>query len=207
MTQITNLKNPIAYLLLVLTIVLAFAMPFLLTFFSNKSEFYGLYVGRDAKEFSLQGTNGQALELKDLAGHYSYLMFGFSNCQHVCPMQVGNLLNLRHHIQDKPVRYLFVSLDPQRDTKDVLKKYFEAYGDEFLALRPDTFQQAQALAMEYHEFAFIDGRHDPESHYDINHSGYIFLIDPQGVLKLIYTSTQLNTDKMADDLNQLIAQN
>lgn len=203
MTKNNRKSRFVAIALIAIAVAMIFLLPWLFSTLNNKENFYGFNVDKPAHDFSLPGTDGKVLSLNDFSGDYVYLMFGFTHCQEVCPLQLGNLLAVKKLVNNKPVRFIFISLDPNRDKAEVLKQYFEAHGDNFVALRPDSFQASQALARKYHEYAYIQGQ-KKKSDYVINHNGYIFLLNPEGILKLIYTSTQLNHHKMLDDLEKLI---
>jgi len=194
----------IAYALITIAIALLFLLPLLFSTLNSKDNYYGLYIDKPAENFSLTNTSGNKQGLEHLSGDYAFLMFGFTHCQEVCPLQLGNLLAMKRLVGGKPIRFVFISLDPDRDTTEVLKQYFESHGENFLALRPESFQASQALAMKYHEFAYLDGQKKNDQDYVINHNGYIFLLNPEGILKLIYTSTQLNHEKMHEDLKKLM---
>lgn len=195
-------KNIYAFALISIALLFAGAMPWLFASFNNNGNFYGLYIDKPAQQFNLVDTHGKSVTLGDLKGSYVYLMFGFSNCKEVCPLQVHNLNQVNNLIKDDNVRFVFISLDPERDTAELLKTYFEAYGNNFMALRPVSFTESQSLAHDYHEYAYRTGQ--PKEEYEINHNGYIFLLDPQGVMKFIYTSTRLNHAEMYQDLQKLI---
>ena len=171
---------------------------------NSKNNYYGLYVDKPAHVFNLSNTSGKQINLEKFSGNYVYLMFGFTHCQEVCPLQLSNILAINRLLVEKPVRFLFITLDPDRDSKEILKQYFEVYGEEFMALKPDSFQAAQTLAIKYHEYVYIKGQKSNKQNYEINHNGFIFLLSPDGKLKLIYTSTQLNHSAMFEDLKNLI---
>jgi len=199
-----NKKLFIAYVLIVSAISLVFLLPWFFSILNSNNNYYGLYVNKPAEDFSLTDTDGHKQSLALLSGSYSYLMFGFTNCQEVCPLQLGNLLAMKQLVNNKPVNFVFISLDPERDTAEVLQQYFDNHGENFIALRPESFQASQALAMKYHEFAYLEGNKSSAQDYVINHNGYIFLLNPEGILKLIYTSTQLKHDKMYEDLQKIM---
>lgn len=204
MSQSYRKKHLIASVIIVSAIAMVFLFPWLFSMINGKANYYGLYVDKAAYNFSLANTNGIQTSLEDLSGSYIYLMFGFTHCQEVCPLQLNNLLAINRLVGDRPVRFAFITLDPDRDTKKALKQYFEVHGDNFIALRPKSFQASQALAMNYLEYAFVNGQKKTDRDYNINHNGYIFLLNPDGLLKLIYTSTQLNHSEMLKDLKKLI---
>lgn len=196
-------NNLIASALIAGAISLVFTLPWVFSALNGSGDYYGLYVDKPAYEFNLTNTSGEMVSLENLLGSYVYLMFGFTHCHDVCPPQLGNMLSLNKLTSDKAVRFAFITLDPERDTEEDLKQYFETQGENFTALRPETFTESQELAAQYHEYAYLEGQNKNNRDYRINHNGYIFLLNPEGILKLIYTSTHLNHNEMLKDLNKL----
>nr|WP_224746090.1 SCO family protein [Neiella litorisoli] len=175
-------------------------MPWLPAVFQSR-DFYGLSVDQDAYNFAIG--DGQ---LADLQGRYVYLLFGFLRCNDVCHRQVANMLALNQQLQAIPtasadqVSFVFVSLDPERDAVDQLQAYFDQQGPDFHSVKPANSAAAHALASEYNEYFVKSGGGND---YQIDHSGFMYVIDPNGRLRLIYTSSHLNVVEMLSDLSKL----
>lgn len=164
--------------------------------------YYGLHVDRHAHDFPFSAEQENATErLSDLQGRFVYLLFGYLRCADVCHRQVANMLALNAELVDKPVSFVFVSLDPNRDQSNQLHAFFDSRGPHFYSVRPSDDLAARALANEFSEYVVKTGE---GSNYLVDHSGFMYLIDPSGRLRLIYTSSKLNVESMLNDLNQLL---
>ena len=104
----------------------------------NKPGFAAIDItGADyGRDFSLTDHNGQARSLKDFAGKVVVLFFGYTQCPDVCPTTMVELVAVKKLLGPDGARLqgLFVTLDPQRDTPEVLKAYVENFDQTFLAL-------------------------------------------------------------------------
>ncbi|MEL0559073.1 SCO family protein, partial [Neisseria gonorrhoeae] len=92
-----------------------------------------------ARDFALTDHNGQARSIKDFQGKVVVIFFGFTQCPDVCPTSMAELAEIKKMLGADGARLqgLFVSLDPERDTQEVLKAYMGNFDPSFLALRPD----------------------------------------------------------------------
>ncbi|GGA82744.1 hypothetical protein GCM10011369_25910 [Neiella marina] len=181
-------------LLFAIAAAFAVAMPWLPSLLQQQ-DFYGLSVDRPAHDFAIG--DGQ---LTDLQGRYVYLLFGFLRCGDVCHRQVANMLALNKQLQAEPVSFVFVSLDPECDAVDQLQSYFDQQGPDFHSVKPASSAAARALAKEYNEYVVKTGSGDD---YQIDHSGFMYVINPAGRLRLIYTSSHLSVSEMLNDLSKL----
>lgn len=197
--KITPSKAWFFYLLTALAFV---AIP-VAFFYINSAQFYGLAVDRVAPNFTLKDTQGKSHTLSQHQGRFVYLYFGYINCNEVCHNQVGVMFNLHHQSHLDNLDFIFITMDPQRDTVEMLNKYFNQFGDNFYALTADNMAQIQAVANQYQAYFFTDGKANPKKDYEISHPGNIFLIDPSGRLKVIYPNQFLRYDKMLNDLKIL----
>lgn len=126
-----------------------------------------------------QHSSGQTFELKQLEGKTVFLFFGFTQCPQVCPTTVQKLKDLeRKLIQDKKTNFhfLFVSIDPRRDSKEVLKKYAHGLGRNFSA-GTSSKKKLEAILAQY-------GARSAEIRTQnttfIDHTDSVFVIDPIG---------------------------
>jgi protein SCO1/2 len=98
---------------------------------------------------------------------------------------------------------LFVSVDPQRDTVAVLKRYVKNFGPHVVGLRPDD-QELRQLAARY-RVAYGYGKADADGNYEVSHSSAVFIFGPHGRARLL-TSHADKTDVITTDLRRLIAE-
>ncbi len=156
-----------------------------------------------AKDFSLPDVNGQTKTLADFKGKAVVLFFGFAQCPDVCPTTMAEIAAVKKSLgkDGEKVTAVFVTVDPERDTPQVLKAYMESFDPSFTALR-GTPEQTTALA-KYFKIYYkkVDGK-TPTS-YTIDHSAASFVYDPQGKLRL-YTRYGMGAQALAEDLKILL---
>ncbi|MBY0340838.1 MAG: SCO family protein [Rhodocyclaceae bacterium] len=155
------------------------------------------------RELSLTDHNGQPRTLADFKGKVVILFFGFTQCPDICPTTLGAsaaALQLLGSDADK-VQVLFVTLDPARDTPEVLAKYTPAFHPSFLGL----YGNAEATAAAAKEFkVFFQKAPGNDGNYTIDHTAASYAIDPQGRLRL-YMKHGETPDQMAADIKLLLA--
>jgi protein SCO1/2 len=171
----------------------------------NKPTFAAIDItGADyAGDFALTDHNGQARSLKDFAGKVVVLFFGYTQCPDVCPTSMLELVEVKKLLgkQADRVQALFVTIDPVRDTPEVLKAYMENFDPGFLALYT-TPEKLQVLAKDYKVYyKKVDGP-TPTS-YSMDHSAGSYVYDPKGKLRL-YTRYGSGAALMAGDIKLLL---
>ena len=137
-----------------------------------------------ARDFALTDHNGQARGIKDFQGKVVVIFFGFTQCPDVCPTSMTELAEIKKMLGADGARLqgLFVTLDPERDTQQVLQAYMGNFDPTFLALRPDLDKLPQ-LAKDFKIFyKKVDGK-TPGS-YTLDHSAGSYVFDPQGRVRL-----------------------
>jgi protein SCO1 len=156
-----------------------------------------------AKDFQLADHNGQPRSLKDFRGKLVVLFFGYTQCPDVCPTTMAELAEAKKLMgaDGNKVQGIFVTVDPERDTAEVLKGYMANFDPTFLALR-GTPEQVAALAKDFKVyFKKVDGK-TPTS-YTMDHSAASFVYDTQGRLRL-YTRYGSGAQALASDLQLLL---
>jgi protein SCO1 len=156
-----------------------------------------------ARDFQLVDHNGQPRSLKDFRGKIVVLFFGYTQCPDVCPTTMAEVAEAKKLLgpDGSRVQGLFVTLDPERDTPEVLKAYMENFDPGFLALR-GTPDQLAALAKEYKIYYKKVPGSTPTS-YTMDHSAASYVYDPQGRLRL-YTRYGTGPQALASDLRLLL---
>ena len=156
-----------------------------------------------AKDFQLTDHNGKPRSLKDFNGKLVVVFFGFTQCPDVCPTSMAELAQAKKLMgaDGDKVQGLFVTVDPERDTPEVLKGYMANFDPTFLALR-GTPEQLAAVSKDFKVYyKKVDGK-TPGS-YTMDHSAASFVYDPQGRLRL-YTRYGTGAQALADDLKLLL---
>jgi protein SCO1 len=157
-----------------------------------------------ARDFSLADHNGQTRSIKDFAGKVVVVFFGYTQCPDVCPTSMSELAEIRKLLgaDGAKLQGIFITVDPDRDTPEVLKAYMENFDPSFLALRPSSPEQLSALAKDFKAYyKKVDGR-TPTS-YTMDHSAGSYVFDPQGRIRL-FTRYGMGAPALAGDLRQLL---
>ena len=164
------------------------------------SDVTGAGFGRD---FALTDPSGKQRTLADYRGKIVVLFFGYTQCPDVCPTTLAALAETMKSLgaDASRVQVVFVTVDPDRDTGEVLASYVTAFDPSFVGLRGD----ADAIARTAKEFKILyqkqPGR-TPQS-YTIDHSAGTFVFDPQGRLRL-YVGNGQGPDVFAHDIRELL---
>ncbi|MBA4214700.1 MAG: SCO family protein [Polaromonas sp.] len=157
-----------------------------------------------ATGFSLTDHNGQARTLADFKGKAVVLFFGFTQCPDVCPTSMSELAEAKRLLgaDGERLQGLFVSIDPERDTPEIMKQYMASFDPSFLALyaAPDKLPElAKSYKIYYKK---VDGP-TPTS-YTMDHSAGSYVYDPQGRIRL-YHRYGSGAPALAADLKKLLA--
>ena len=158
-----------------------------------------------ARDFSLTDHNGQLRSLKDLRGKVVVVFFGFTQCPDVCPTSMQELAEVKAALgaDGERLQGIFISVDPERDTLELLKAYMENFDPSFLALRP-TPEQLPALAKDFKiYYKKVDGT-TPTS-YTLDHSAGSYLYDPQGRLR-VYHRYGSGAEALTEDVRLLLGE-
>ena len=171
----------------------------------SKPQFKGVDItGADyARDFQLTDHNGQPRSMKDFKGKIVVMFFGFTQCPDVCPTSMTELAQVKQLLgkDGDKLQGLFVTVDPERDTPELLKAYMANFDPSFLALR-GTPEQLAAMAKDYKVFyKKVEGK-TPTS-YTMDHSAASYVYDTQGRLRL-YTRYGTGAAALASDIALLL---
>lgn len=136
-----------------------------------------------AKELSLPDFNGKLRTLAEFRGKIVTVFFGYTHCPDVCPATLFEMTQVMRELGPDAARVqvLFVTVDPERDTPEVLKQYVPAFDPTFLGLRGDadaTARVAKEFKVLYQKQPLKDGG------YGVDHSAGTYIFDGQGRLRL-----------------------
>jgi len=155
------------------------------------------------KALALVDQHGQLRRLEDFRGKAVVLFFGYTHCPDVCPTTLADLAQVMRQLgplADR-VQVLFVTVDPERDTQQVLAKYVPAFDPRFLGLRGDA-EATRAVAKEFKIYYEKRPGKTP-GEYSVDHSAQTYVFDPQGRLRLFVRQERLAED-LAPDLRTLL---
>ena len=156
-----------------------------------------------AKDFRLTDHTGKPRSLADFKGKIVVLFFGYTQCPDVCPTTLTELSQVKQLLgadADK-LQVLLVTVDPQRDTPDVLKAYMANFDPAFLALRGSP-EELAAMTKDYKVYYKRTEGKTPTS-YSMDHSAASYVYDTQGRLRL-YTRYGSGAQALASDLKLLL---
>jgi protein SCO1/2 len=156
-----------------------------------------------AKGFALTDHNGVARTLDDFRGKVVVLFFGFTQCPDVCPTTMSEMAAVMKELGPKAdeVQVLFVTLDPERDTQELLAHYVPAFDQRFLGLYGDAEATART-AKEFKVFYAKSPGSEPGS-YSIDHTAGSYVFDKEGRIRLFLRHGQ-GPAPIAQDLRQLL---
>ena len=157
------------------------------------------------KELALTDHNGKPRTLADFRGKAVVVFFGYTHCPDVCPTTLADMAGVLKSLgaEAERVQVLFVTVDPERDTPEVLKQYVPAFDPRFLGLYGDL-PATQRAAKEFKVFYELQPAKAPGA-YTVDHSAQSFVFDPQGRLRLFVRPDRIAAD-LAADLKTLLKQ-
>lgn len=147
--------------------------------------------------------HGKRRSMADFKGKVVLVFFGFTQCPDVCPTTLGDLAAVKQKLGAKgdKLQVIFASVDPSRDTPEILQAYLANFDPSFLALRgsdEETAKMAKDFKVYYKR---VDGQ-TPGS-YTMDHTAGDYIFDPEGRLRL-YSRYGTPVDTLAKDIEQLI---
>ncbi len=166
-----------------------------------------------AKDFSLTDHNGRNVTLADYRGKVVTVFFGFTQCPDVCPTALAEMRAVMDKLgpDSAKLQVLFVTIDPDRDTQDLLSKYVPAFHPAFVGLRGNAAATAK-MAKDFKVFYQKAPGKTPGS-YSMDHSAGTYVFDPQGRLRLFARppspaeTASASVDRMVGDIRLLLAGN
>lgn len=154
----------------------------------QKEGFRGNEMPQDIKttDFTLTNQNGKPFTLSDQKGNVVLMFFGYTYCPDVCPMTLSTWMQVQDTLgaQAQKVKFVYITVDPERDTPERLNNHLKIYSPNFIGL---TGSQA-ALDSVYNAYGVYHDRNDVEGSegvYFMSHTSHTFVIDPQGKWRLL----------------------
>lgn len=170
-----------------------------------KQDFVGSVVGgmRVDNAAELSGSDGKLHRLADFKGKVVALFFGYTHCPDVCPTAMSELNRAIKLLGPDAgnVQVIFVTLDPDRDTVQVLQQYVPYFNPNFIGLRGDA-DATKKLAQDFKIF-YARQASDTKAGYTIDHSTGVYVFDRKGDLRLFLNQGQTAKD-VAHDLQLLL---
>jgi protein SCO1/2 len=161
-------------------------------------------------EFSLQDQHGQAFARDNFKGQWSLVFFGFTNCPDVCPTTLQVLSSAKQQLaqqQFSPLpRIVFVSVDPERDTPEVIGQYVDYFGEdnEGVTGSIEELRKFTGGIGIYFEKSPLD-LNATNDNYSVDHSAAVLVINPQAQFHALF-GTPLTVENLVNDLPLIMAQ-
>lgn len=152
-------------------------------------------------EFNLRDHHGKPFSNNQLKGRWTILFFGYTHCPDVCPTALAMLENMLTRLNSNPqaaqdLKVVFISIDPNRDTLEILRDYVPYFHKDFLGVT-GTSEQIQTLSKQLKVSYHLTSEIDNEGNYDVSHTSAFFLIDPQSRFTALFQSQFHDPAKMA----------
>ena len=161
-----------------------------------------LRVPRPLPSFALTDHEGQRFDESRLEDHWSFLFFGYTFCPDVCPITLGNFRDVRELLEERGdahaldgVQFVFVSVDPERDTPERLGEFVPYFHRDFIGATGDEDELERLTGALGIHHAKAEGR--TERDYLVDHSTAVMLIDPQRRLHAVFSRPH-DPDAVAD---------
>jgi len=172
---------------------------------ASKPAFKGIDItgAEYARTLSLPDVDGQLRTLADYQGKLVVVFFGYTQCPDVCPTTMAELAEVKRSLGEDGARVqgIFVTVDPERDTPELLKAYVANFGPDLVGLR-GTPEQTLAAAKEFKVF-FAKNEGKTATSYTVDHTAGSYVFDTQGKVRL-FTRYGTGAQALADDLKLLL---
>jgi len=157
-----------------------------------------------AKGFSLTDHTGKPRTLQDFRGKLVVVFFGYTQCPDVCPTTMAKMATVMKELgpSSKDVQVLFITLDPERDTQELLNAYVPAFHPSFIGLRGDAEATART-AKEFKVFYSKTPSGDDPKNYTVDHMTGSYVFDREGRVRLLVRH-EAEPGAIASDLRQLL---
>jgi len=166
----------------------------------NSIDVSGSDLGTD---LSLTDFNGKPRTLQDFKGKVLVVFFGFVQCPDVCPTALAEFKQVKNQLgQDgERLQVVFVTVDPERDTPEILREYVTQFDPSFLGLRGDADATARVAKSFKVFYAKVPGK-EPGS-YTMDHTAGVYIYDPEGHLRL-FARHNTGAEALTSDIRQLL---
>lgn len=155
--------------------------------------------------FTLEAAGGKVVTQDAYKGKTVLLFFGYASCPDICPTTMASLSHVMENLGDdaKNVRILFISVDPHRDTPEVLQAYVDAFDKNAIGLT-GTEKQVADVARRYRVAYQIEKpTGDDKNNYEVAHSRGVYIFDAQGRARILASDTE-SAEALTESLKTLL---
>jgi protein SCO1/2 len=153
--------------------------------------------------FTLVDGDGRQVTDRDFRGKYLLVYFGYTSCPDVCPTTLNEVAAAMEKLGPKAARVqpLFITVDPERDTPDVMKRYAAAFSPRIVGLT-GTPEEIASVSREYRVYYAAHRTGNAQGDYTVDHSSILYLMGPDGRFV-----APIRTDEMADEMAADVSKN
>lgn len=175
-------------------------------------EFEGTLLEEARPVFDAVGSDhfGEPFRLSEHQGKFVLVNFGYTSCPDICPLTLHEMAGFYTELAEQDadlanqVEVLFVTVDPKRDVPDRLQQYVGAFHDDFWGLHIEDEETLEITKKSFAVFAQIAEGSDPESdNYFVDHTGGIFVLNPEGKWTLFFPH-DVTADAILADMTELL---
>jgi len=181
-------------------------MLILLAACSAPYQFHGtrLEPPRAAADFALTNQDGQTVRLSDYRGQLLLLFFGYTHCPDVCPTTLAQFKQVRAQLgsQADRARFVFITVDPERDTPELLRTYLAGFDPTFIGLTG----AAADLEAVWKSYGVYREKRVEGSTYFVDHTARIYAVDARGNLRMTWL-LDTDTADLLQDVRHLLEEN
>jgi len=161
-------------------------------------------VARELAPFTLADHNNEVFNETTLRQRWSFLFFGYTHCPDVCPTTLSVLNSVAQRLQDvdADIRFVFISVDPERDTPEKLARFVSYFNKNFIGVT-GTEQQIEQFTRELGIMHMRVAADKNATAYLVDHTASVLLIDPDGRYHAVF-SPPLSVGKISDDFRKIL---
>ncbi|HET8701846.1 MAG TPA: SCO family protein [Nitrococcus sp.] len=143
----------------------------------------------DLALFQTPTATGKVLTAKELHGKVVVLYFGYTHCPDICPTTLATFHAVEQRLSTESsnlsddFQVIFVTVDPKRDTPEVLEHYMRSFSPRFIAVRPDSAVLSKMMSRYHMTYSY--GKPDASGNYAVNHTSQFLIFDQKGQMRLI----------------------
>ena len=164
-----------------------------------------LHEAKSLPKFVLEDHRGNEFTNESLKGHWSFIFFGYTHCPDVCPMTLAALKQVSEALDKESgvnlPKIIFISVDPKRDTKELLADYVSYFNADFMGVT-GNLQELKGLTKSL-GIAFGNEGDTESENYEVFHGTRIMLIDPEANLKALFSMPH-DVNKIVSDYSKII---
>ncbi|MDH5184059.1 MAG: SCO family protein [Gammaproteobacteria bacterium] len=149
---------------------------------------------RPVAHFTMVDHNGKHFGMEQLKDKWTFMFFGYTHCPDVCPSTLAVMNSVAQSIEEEDgsldnVQFVFVSVDPDRDSPQQLKEYLAYFNQSFIGITGER-QQIDALTRQMSVMYFLNNKKDKKD-YSVDHSAAILLTEPSGGLRSLFSTPHI----------------